>query len=143
LRLASQNQQDDGDALKDVSEFEQTSGPVKAFVGGLTNLFVSFSADEETSAPGIQNKVKTGLSVGELEAGIRNEYAKNYLWTGDINEALYEEDCSFTDPTLSFSGLSTYKRNVGSLQGVLDKLVRNSRSVLYSCTLQQVRNTQQ
>lgn len=26
----------------------------------------------------------------ELEAGIRKEYDKNYLWTGDINEALYE-----------------------------------------------------
>lgn len=35
-------------------------------------------------------EVKAGLSVDELEAGIRNEYAKNYLWTGDINEALYE-----------------------------------------------------
>lgn len=64
LRLPSQNQQDDGDALKDVSEFEQTSGPVKAFVGGLTNLFVSFSADEGTSAPGIQNKVMSGDGDG-------------------------------------------------------------------------------
>lgn len=141
----------------------------------------------------------------QLEAGIRQEYAKNYIWTGDINEDLYEvglieravqflgsllcgslspanaqylsssgatlktsperslrqarhhglfrlslclfgpastlqEDCSFTDPTLSFSGLSAYKRNVGSLQGVLDRLVSNSRSVLYSCELRQVKN---
>lgn len=33
---------------------------------------------------------KASLSVEELEAGIRNEYAKNYLWTGHINESLYE-----------------------------------------------------
>ncbi len=33
---------------------------------------------------------KAGLSVEQLETGIRQEYAKNYLWTGDINEALYE-----------------------------------------------------
>lgn len=26
----------------------------------------------------------------QLEAGIRQEYAKNYIWTGDINEDLYE-----------------------------------------------------
>lgn len=123
--------------------------------------------------------------MDQLQAGIRQEYAKNYLWTGDINEDLYEvstqpapsvaacssssesqrsallvwvswpiqplpalfrpastlkEDCSFTDPTLSFAGLSTYKRNVGSLQGVLDRLVSNSRSVLYSCELQQVKH---
>lgn len=60
VRLASQNQQDDADALKDVSKFEQTSGPVKAFVGGLTNLFVSLSAGEgEASTADIatQNKV--------------------------------------------------------------------------------------
>lgn len=60
LRLASQNQQDDGDGFKDVSEFEQTSGPVKAFVGGLTNLFVSLSAGEgRGTTPDLagQNKV--------------------------------------------------------------------------------------
>ncbi|CAM9599588.1 unnamed protein product [Scytosiphon promiscuus] len=122
-----------------VSEFEQTSGPVKAFVGGLTDLFVIFSGGDNADATTTisDESPKAALSVGELEAGIRQEYAKNYLWTGDINEGLYEEDCSFTDPTLSFSGLSTYKRNVGSLQGVLDLLVSNSRSELYSCELSQ------
>lgn len=64
LRLASQNQQDDGDGLKDVSKFEQTSGPVKAFVGGLTNLFVSLSPGEgEGSTPDMaQNKVMLNLN---------------------------------------------------------------------------------
>lgn len=39
---------------------------------------------------GLVIRKKAGLSVEELEAGIRQEYAKNYLWTGDINEGLYE-----------------------------------------------------
>ncbi|CAM9235226.1 unnamed protein product, partial [Ectocarpus sp. 12 AP-2014] len=141
LRLAPRQEQ--GESNTDnrstaVSEFEQTSGPVKAFVGGLTDLFVRFAGgDEDSEALSADTSAKASLSEAELEAGIRKEYAKNYLWTGDINEDLYEEDCSFTDPTLSFSGLSTYKRNVGSLQGVLDLFVRNSRSVLYSCELRQ------
>ncbi|CAM9441313.1 unnamed protein product, partial [Ectocarpus sp. 12 AP-2014] len=141
LRLAPRQEQGEGDTdsrSTAVSEFEQTGGPVKAFVGGLTDLFVRFAGgDEDSEALSADTSAKASLSEAELEAGIRQEYAKNYLWTGDINEDLYEEDCSFTDPTLSFSGLSTYKRNVGSLQGVLDLFVRNSRSVLYSCELRQ------
>ncbi|CAN0121822.1 unnamed protein product [Ectocarpus sp. 6 AP-2014] len=141
LRLAPRQEQGEGDTDSQstaVSEFEQTSGSVKAFVGGLTDLFVRFAGgDEDSEALSADTSAKASLSEAELEAGIRQEYAKNYLWTGDINEDLYEEDCNFTDPTLSFSGLSTYKRNVGSLQGVLDLFVRNSRSVLYSCELRQ------
>lgn len=64
LRLGSQNQKDDaGDAfVNGVSEFEQTSGPVKAFVGGLTNLFVGFSAGEEESAPVIEKVLLRGTT---------------------------------------------------------------------------------
>lgn len=50
-----------------------------------------------------------------------------------------QDDCSFTDPTLSFTGLSTYKRNVASLQGILDLLVSDSRSILFASELRQVR----
>lgn len=55
-----------------------------------------------------------------------------------VSVVALQEACSFTDPTLSFSGLSTYKRNIASLQGVLNALVINSASILYSCQLQQV-----
>ncbi|CAM9546102.1 unnamed protein product [Pylaiella littoralis] len=120
-----------------VSDFEQTGDPIKLIVGGLTDLFVRFAGGRDDPLLVDTTASKASLSLQQLEAGIRNEYAKNYLWTGDINESLYEEDCSFTDPTLSFSGLSTYKRNVGSLQGALDLLVTNSSSLLYSCELRQ------
>ncbi|CAM9256832.1 unnamed protein product [Ascophyllum nodosum] len=126
-------------ADKAVSDFGQTSGPVKAFVSGLTDMFVTLSGEDKEAYSDKKSGIirKEALSVSELEASIRREYAKNYLWTGDIDDRLYEEDCSFTDPTLSFSGLATYKRNVGSLQGILNFLVTKSRSELYSCDLRQ------
>lgn len=77
-----------------VSDFEKTSDPVKAIVSGLTDVFVWLSGGESpsTEVPDGDDVGfgKEPLSLEELEAGIREEYAKNYLWTGDINEALYE-----------------------------------------------------
>jgi len=35
-----------------------------------------------------------------------------YIWTGDITEEMYDLFCSFTDPTLSFVGLDTFRRNL-------------------------------
>ncbi|CAN0048869.1 unnamed protein product [Discosporangium mesarthrocarpum] len=126
------------DSEASLSSFGATSGLVKAIVGGLTDIFVGFSGggDVKVSSSPV---VKAALSLEELQAGVRGEYANNYLWTGDINENLYEEDCTFTDPTLSFSGLTTYKRNIASLQGILDALVFDSQSVLYTCELCEVR----
>lgn len=54
LRLAAQQEQQGKDDITassaNVSEFEQTSGPVKAFVGGLTDLFVLISGGNEEEA---------------------------------------------------------------------------------------------
>ncbi|CAM9281205.1 unnamed protein product [Choristocarpus tenellus] len=118
-----------------LSSYDRTSGPVKAFVGGLTDLFVGWNGRNPSLDVTSPPPLKSALSLLELEAGLEEEYAKNFLWNGDINQDLYEENCSFTDPTLSFSGLTTYKKNVGSLQGLLNALVSDSRSILYSCDL--------
>jgi hypothetical protein len=58
-----------------------------------------------------------------------------YLWTGNINPDIYAEDCVFTDPTLTFKGLSTYQRNLASLQPLVDRLVAKGDIELLSCTL--------
>lgn len=89
----------DGDQADDdssiVSNYQQTSDPLKALVGGLTDIFVWISGGREDTTDGKDMSTASGvekgaLSLEDLEAGIRQEYAKNYLWTGDINEALYE-----------------------------------------------------
>lgn len=76
-----------------LSSYGQTGDPVKTFVSGLTDFFVRISdrPGEDTGRSSLGAAAdKPPLSVEELEAGIREEYAKNYLWTGAINEALYE-----------------------------------------------------
>lgn len=52
--------------------------------------------------------------MDELEAGIRNEYVKNYLWTGDINEALYE--VGFVSISSSLFGPIGYVMTVGKIK---------------------------
>lgn len=81
-----------------MSDYRETSNPVKAFVGGLTDVFVwigrgsSKNEKDRDIVDGIVvgDKEKAAVSVEELADAIRQEYDKNYLWTGDINDALYE-----------------------------------------------------
>jgi len=74
-------------------------------------------------------EARPAVSREQLLAGLREEFVeKLYLWTGDISPELYELDCRFTDPTLSFVGLATFQRNLASLQPVLRTLL-NSREV--------------
>jgi hypothetical protein len=69
-------------------------------------------------------------------AGIRKDFTQNnYLWTGNITVDLYEKNCSFTDPTLSFTGVDTHQRNMQGLGWLVDRLVSECSSELLSCTL--------
>jgi hypothetical protein len=71
-----------------------------------------------------------------LLAGVRADFTENcYLWTGDITTNIYAEDCTFTDPTLSFKGLATYQRNLASLRPLVDRFVNQAHVDLLSCML--------
>lgn len=61
----------------------------------------------------------------------------DFLWTGDINVDIYADDCTFTDPTISFKGLSTFQRNLKSLRWFIDRLVDKYKVELYSCKLEE------
>ena len=64
----------------------------------------------------------------ELLEGIRADFEeRQYLWSGDIDLELYDEDCSFTDPTISFQGLSKFRANMRSLTPIIDALVPKER----------------
>ena len=63
-------------------------------------------------------------SPEELLERIRNDYVqRNYLWTGDIDLAAFEEDCQFTDPTLTFTGRYKFVSNVSNLRPIVDALI--------------------
>lgn len=50
--------------------------------------------------------------VRGVMARIRADYANAYFVTGVIDGSVYEEDCLFVDPTISFSGLDLWRRNL-------------------------------
>ena len=56
--------------------------------------------------------------------GLRRDFVENeYLWSGRITPELYDEDCVFTDPTLTFSGLSTFEANLANLDPYIERFV--------------------
>ena len=123
----------------DESTYQETSSSTKGLVSGLTgvvnSVFAAFggNADEAVRPP------KEGVvTPAELLEGVRADYEERmYLWTGDIDPNLYDEDCTFTDPTLSFEGLATFQKNLAALQPVLSTLVKRPLVELYSCEMDQ------
>jgi hypothetical protein len=56
---------------------------------------------------------------------IREDYVeRNYLWTGDIDLACFEENCRFTDPTISFESRDTFVQNTENLKFLVDRLTK-------------------
>lgn len=70
-------------------------------------------------------------SPSELATRIRDDYTvRNYLWTGDIDLACFDENCQFTDPTISFTSRDTFVRNTQNLKVLVDKLATGTKSEL-------------
>ena len=129
------------------SNYSQTSGFVKGVVSGLTALVNTVmegpggasraTSEEEWSAREADRPLPSvPRSPDQLVDGIRAEFVDNcYLWTGDITEEMYALRCTFTDPTLSFTGLDTFKRNLDNLQPILRRVVKERSIELYACEL--------
>lgn len=69
-------------------------------------------------------------------AGVQYDFTDGcYLWTGEISTHIYDDACVFTDPTLSFTGLSTFQRNLASLAPLIERLLSSRSIELRSCEL--------
>ena len=121
------------------SEYATTSGTVKTIVRSLTTL-----ANAVRGGRGRDDEVEDlrsgrgATTSEELRERLAREFAEGeYLWTGDIDADLYDLACEFTDPTLSFVGLRTFKDNLESLQPTLRKIAPPTarRVELRSCEL--------
>jgi hypothetical protein len=107
------------------SDYSETSSFVKTVVSGMTNVAnglrkKSNDSDDASSPLRFDNPAKTKT---ELSNRIADEFrVKEYLWTGDIDCDLFSLACTFTDPTLSFTGLRTFRENLESLQPSLRRI---------------------
>ena len=113
-------------------QYEETSSPVRALVSWLTAL-----VGGDTSTEAVDRPPRPGIvTPAALLDGVRADYVERlYLWTGDIDPELYDDDCVFTDPTLSFRGLETFQKNLAALQPFLSALVKDPAIDLFSCEL--------
>lgn len=127
------------------SSFSETPPFIKAIVGGLTNLVnatanvsAGGSSDKEVVNDSDLDLVQEVICLEDLKKGISKDFTESgYLWSGEISEELYDADCEFTDPTLSFKGLDTFKRNITSLKPWVDMMLASRDIVLKSCELRE------
>eukprot|EP00747_Dinoflagellata_sp_TGD_P181051 gnl/TRDRNA2_/TRDRNA2_34502_c0_seq1.p1 gnl/TRDRNA2_/TRDRNA2_34502_c0~~gnl/TRDRNA2_/TRDRNA2_34502_c0_seq1.p1 ORF type:complete len:311 (+),score=47.61 gnl/TRDRNA2_/TRDRNA2_34502_c0_seq1:106-1038(+) len=108
----------------------------KAIVGGLTAVVNTvFKPPQENmemvEARRQQREAASPLSPADLVEGLREDFSeRGYLFTGEISDGLYDDDCAFTDPTISFKGLDTFQRNLASLQPILNTFLSDDRQVI-------------
>ena len=115
--------------------YEGSGGAVKAIVGALTALVNAVMRRDDEIEGGINLEDRSPLSLDELRGGIVGDYERCYLWTGDIDPLLYDAQCTFTDPTLSFQGLQTFQKNLANLRPIIDRFVTDYSVILYSCEI--------
>ena len=112
--------------------YDQTSVGVKGIVSGLTSLTNAlFRKGKEIS----RSYDQPSLSPTEVLSGVIGDFENGYLFSGGIDTQIYTENCRFTDPTLSFVGLSTFENNIRNLKPVLNFFVANTLVVLYNAQL--------
>ena len=101
-------------------------------VSGLTQLFAGADSVSMNSNNNNNRKYKKPLlTVNEVKEGIRIDFVNGYLFSGSIDTEIYAESCVFTDPTLSFKGLTRFEKNIKAIKPLIDTFIDDSLVVLY------------
>lgn len=53
-------------------------------------------------------------------AALRKDYDRSYFVTGNMSMGIYEDDCEFADPFVSFRGRRRFKQNVSNLGSFME-----------------------
>lgn len=121
--------------LQSSAIYDETNAGVKGIVSGLTALTNALFLKGDVAT--VRTYVKQSVSPPDVLNGVIGDFENGYLFSGAIDSQIYAEDCVFTDPTLSFQGLTTFETNIRNLKPVLEKLVGDTVVVLYNATLDQ------
>lgn len=114
--------EDEGGSTSTYETSDASSRGIVSSLTGAVNLIMETSADSVEKDERILPPPPG--SPEQLLERIRNDYVvNNYLWTGDIDLAAFEEDCQFTDPTLTFTGRDKFVSNVSNLRPIVDALI--------------------
>mmetsp|Transcript_6703 Transcript_6703/g.14655 ORF Transcript_6703/g.14655 Transcript_6703/m.14655 type:complete len:254 (+) Transcript_6703:149-910(+) len=128
LPVCASTSDDDRDT-KSTSTYETSDSSSKGIVSSLTRVvnFLMGDSTKDGQQETIVELPPPPTSPAELLSKIRDDYEiNNYLWTGDIYLSAFEEDCRFTDPTLSFTGRDNFVSNVQNLRPIVDFLIEDN-----------------
>eukprot|EP00898_Chlorokybus_atmophyticus_P000628 jgi/Chlat1/1566/Chrsp123S01847 len=93
---------------------QQAAAPVRAAVSLVTGLLSLAGKRQGSTTPASSKKASIG-SVEEAITLLREDFAEEYFVTARINADLYDDNCLFADPTVSFRGLERWRRNISLL----------------------------
>ena len=124
-QLFAANNASEEDEETSTSTYETSDASSRSIVSSLTGVVnLIMGASKDTSEKEKRRLSPAPASPQELMERIRDDYiVNNYLWTGDIDLAAFEEDCQFTDPTLTFTGRDKFVSNVSNLRPIVDALI--------------------
>jgi hypothetical protein len=107
--------------------YETSDASSKGVVSSLTDLVNFFMGEEkQTNDTPSSPPPKTPK---ELMQFVKEDYTlHNYLWTGDIHLPAFEIGCTFTDPTLSFTGTQKFVSNVKNLVPIVGFLTQKRQN---------------
>lgn len=57
---------------------------------------------------------RPSITWEETKAGIRSDFDDNYFVSGDAAMDVYDPDCEFADPFVSFNGVERFKQNLSN-----------------------------
>ena len=104
----------------------------KLIVGGITTIFAgSDSLGNSIDASKKRSYIKEYLTKNEVKEGIRQDFVNGYLFSGKIDTEIYSESCVFTDPTLSFKGLTRFENNIKAIKPLIDRFLDDTLVILY------------
>ena len=124
-QLFAANNASEEDEETSTSTYETSDASSRSIVSSLTgvvNLIMGPSNDNSEKEK--RQLPPAPASPQELMERIRDDYiVNNYLWTGNIDLSAFQEDCQFTDPTLTFTGRDKFVSNVSNLRPIVDSLI--------------------
>ena len=138
--VGNDDNNESNDERSSLSNYKDSDSASKGIVGSLTGIVNKVSATRERNKSP-SDVISSSLTSApatpeELLDRIRKDYEeRNYLWTGDLDLDCFCQECTFTDPTISFTGIDKFKENTQNLVPIVEAFAEDYRSELLSISL--------